>query len=112
MKLKEKSPTSNSLRKKTLIQKFLLSKQTNLYKLGSFGVKQFHGRSSLYGRITVRHKGGGEKRRHRITHSTYFKHHSIVVFVMYQPTVSTFLLNYGIYYKTSVLLLFKLNALA
>lgn len=65
--------------------KSLLSKTNKLSKQSIFGFKQSVGRSSLNGRITVRHKGSGCKKNFRIIDFSNLAKSSIVVSVIYDP---------------------------
>ncbi len=63
MKLQKKNPISNSLRHQYNLRKHLLTKKTNIIKSLIKNFKTYNGRSSNNGRITVRHKGGGLKKK-------------------------------------------------
>jgi large subunit ribosomal protein L2 len=62
MHLKKFNPVTNSLRHHINIRKSMLVKSSIFLKTLSKGLKRFYGRSSVTGRITVRHKGGGCKK--------------------------------------------------
>jgi len=93
MKILKASSRLNSLRSSIKIQKSLLVKITSFIKNNSLGFKQFVGRSSANGRITVRHKGGGVKRVFKFVNNHVFKHQSIVVSVAYNYHNGCFLSN-------------------
>ena len=93
MKIIKVSSRLNSLRSSINIQNSLLLKNSNFIKKSSFGVKQFKGRSSSNGRITVRHKGGGVKRVFKLVNNKTFHHQSIVVSVEYNYYRACFLAN-------------------
>jgi len=87
--LKINKPTSPGIRHKLKIKKSLLSKTSFFLKKNRSIIKQNSGRSSSFGKITVRHKGGGVKR--RLCKITKNEGVSIVVAVFYQPLRNTFL---------------------
>jgi ribosomal protein L2 len=63
MQIFKSKPFTNSVRQYINIKKNLLSKTNCLFKQTITGFKRFHGRSSITGRITVRHLGGGAKKK-------------------------------------------------
>jgi large subunit ribosomal protein L2 len=91
MKLIKQRPTSNSLRHKIKLQKNLLCKNNKLVKKLIFGTKKFSGRSSVTGRITTRHKGGGVKKNFRIISSNLKKYFAIIIGTTYDPFRNTFI---------------------
>lgn len=101
MQIFKSKPYINSVRQYINIKKNLLSKTNNLFKQSIKGFKRFCGRSSLTGRITVRHLGGGCKKKYReITFSNCPKK-SIVVSIMHDPFRNSFIsLNFDLEKKT------------
>ena len=61
MKLIKLKPITSGMRHQLNIKKNLLSKTNKILKNSILGVKKFAGRSSLNGKISVWHKGGGCK---------------------------------------------------
>ena len=97
MKLKQFKPTSNGIRHKVVIQKSLLSKRNNLVKKMAIKKKSFVGRSKLNGRITVWHKGAGNKKLYRIIDSSNQKYNSIIINTGYDPYRKSFIaLNFNL----------------
>jgi large subunit ribosomal protein L2 len=97
----KKKPTSNSLRHKITLKKNLLCKNNKLIKNLMFGTKKFSGRSSVTGRITVRHKGGGVKKQFRIINTTLNKYFGIILGIVYDPFRNTFIsLNFDFLTKS------------
>jgi large subunit ribosomal protein L2 len=97
MQIFKSKPYTNGVRQYINIKKNLLSKTNNLLKKNLFGLKRFKGRSSLTGRITVRHIGGGCKKKFR--EITFLDNNSlsIVTAVMYDPFRSAFIsLNFDL----------------
>lgn len=90
MQLIKLKPYTNGTRHHINIKKKLLSKANKLFKQSITGFKRFVGRSSINGRITVRHKGSGCKKNYRqINFSDKFIN-SIVLCVMYDPFRNAF----------------------
>ena len=85
MELIKSKPNSSGVRHKIFIKKSLLSKTNKLFKQSIVGFKRFVGRSSLTGRITVRHKGSGCKKKFRMIDFSSSHKNSIVISVMYDP---------------------------
>jgi len=105
MKLIKLKPTSNGRRHQLNIQKNLLSKKNKLVKTIVKGIHSFSGRSSVTGRITVRHKGGAVKHLFRLISFSNKTSNGIVVVIMYDPARNAFIsLNFDlekkIFYKT------------
>jgi len=97
MILIKKKPITNGLRHQVNIKKSLLSKTNKIFKNSIFGQKQFAGRSSMSGKITVWHKGKGCKSNFRKVQFTNTKSNSIVVCVMYDPKRNSFVsLNFDL----------------
>ena len=69
MKLKKLNPVTNGSRHTIKIQKNLLSKNNRIVKSILLKKNKSNGRSSINGRITVWHKGGGVKRLYRNVHA-------------------------------------------
>jgi large subunit ribosomal protein L2 len=101
MFVKKYKPYSNGIRHHVNIYKNLLSK-TNLQKKSSIkGFKMDVGRSSLTGRITVRHKGGGCKKKYRKIEFKTINSNSIVLYIMYDPFRNSFVsFNFDLEKKT------------
>ncbi len=101
MLLKKSAPTSNSLRHKISIQKALLTKNNKFIKTLVIGTKRNCGRSSITGRITVRHKGGGVKNLYRIIKRNNSAYYAIIVGIVFDPNRSIFIsLNFNILTKS------------
>jgi len=97
MRLKKLNPTSNGSRHAVLLKKNLLSKNNRVVKSLLKGFKNFSGRSSLTGRITVRHKGGGCKKLYRLIDKKNDKSISIVVSIFCDPNRNSFVsLNFDL----------------
>lgn len=96
MQLKNLKPITNGCRHQINIQKNLLSKKNDLIKLLQKGVLKKSGRSSIYGRITVRHKGGGCKQKVRNINFSNNELYSLVITTFYDPMRNSFItLNYN-----------------
>ena len=65
MKLIKLKPSTGGTRHQLNIKKNLLSKNSNIIKNFVFGTKKNAGKSSINGRTTVWHKGGGCKSKNR-----------------------------------------------
>jgi large subunit ribosomal protein L2 len=90
MKIIKLNPTTNGTRHQIKLQNFLLSKTNNLIKKSTTGFKRFNGRSSVTGRITVRHKGNGCKKKYRNITFSNQKYFSIVVTTVHDPFRNAF----------------------
>jgi large subunit ribosomal protein L2 len=95
MKLKKNVNYTNAVRHQINIEKNTLSKYNNILKNLLLQRISFAGRNST-GRITVRHKGAGCKKKVHLL--TYFKHfYAIVLNTMYNPRTNAFVtLNFDI----------------
>lgn len=83
------------------IKKNLLSKTNDLFKQSIKGFKRFCGRSSSTGRITVRHLGGGCKKKFREISFSNSPRRSVVVSIMHDPFRNSFVsLNFDLERKT------------
>jgi large subunit ribosomal protein L2 len=92
MQIKVLLPTNNSLRHQISLQKNLLSKEGNLVKSLCTGkLKKRNGRCLLTGKITIRHKGGGCKKKFKIINLTNTAYCSIILTTTYDPYRSAFL---------------------
>ena len=89
MFLKKYNPTTPGSRHKIGIQKNLLSKTNSLNKIFFKKIKKNQGRSSKTGHITVRHHGGGHKKKYRILFSN--KSVLIIISTFYDPYRNSFL---------------------
>ena len=97
MQIFKSKPYTNGVRQYINIKKNLLSKKNTLLKKNIFGFTKFNGRSSLTGRITVRHIGGGCKKRFRKIAFLNEDSLSIVLSIMYDPIRSAFIsLNFDL----------------
>ncbi len=83
-------PYTNGVRHRTNIKKSLLSKDSTLIKQSIVGFRRFRGRSSCTGRITVRHLGGGCKKKFRLIDFSNQQKASVVVSVTHDPFRSSF----------------------
>lgn len=93
MKLKKIISISNSNRHTLNIQKGLLSKSNRIVKSIVKANKKSNGRSSLNGRITVWHKGGGVKKLYRDVHFSKETENKnfLVIANCYDPSRSSFI---------------------
>jgi len=97
MKLVKLKPITNGTRHQLNIKKSLLSKTNKLLKNSISGLKKFAGRTSLNGRISVWHKGGGCKSNFRKINFSSLPFESIVVCIMYDPKRNSFIsLNFDL----------------
>jgi large subunit ribosomal protein L2 len=90
MKIKKSKPITNGQRHQINIQKKLLAKYGDLHKQSIFGLKRFFGRSSICGRITIRHKGSGCKKKVRFIDFSNQSKNSLVLFIMYDSFRTAF----------------------
>lgn len=96
MQLNILKPTTNGCRHQNNLKKNLLSKNNNLLKLLQQGVLKKSGRSSITGRITIRHKGGGCKQKLRNINFSNNELYSLVITTFYDPIRNSFItLNYN-----------------
>ena len=96
MKLIKVNPTSNGIRHKIKLQKNLLCKNNKLIKQLILGTKNWAGRNSSNGRITIRHRGAGCKNLFRIINFTNLPFFAIVLGISYDPNRNIFIsLNYN-----------------
>ena len=101
MQIFKSKPYTPGVRHYINIKKSLLSKTNNLFKQTIKGLKRFSGRSSITGRITVRHIGGGSKRKFRELLLSNEEKTSVVVAVMHDPVRNSFIsLNFDLEKKT------------
>lgn len=101
MQILKSKPYTAGVRHYINIKKNLLSKTNKLFKQTIKGLKKFAGRSSITGRITVRHIGGGSKRTFRQILLSNQPKTSIVVSVMHDPFRNSFVsLNFDLENKT------------
>lgn len=97
MKLIKLNPITNGTRHQLNIKKNLLSKTNKLLKTLTVGVKNFSGRSSLNGKISIWHKGSGCKANFRKINFTNSFFKSIVICIMYDPKRNSFIsLNFDL----------------
>ena len=101
MKLIKLKPTTGGTRHQLNIQKNLLAKENNIIKKFLVGTKNNAGKSSINGRTTVWHKGGGCKSKLRTLKFVDNESNSIVICTMYDPKRSSFIsLNFDLNTKT------------
>lgn len=91
MKLKQMNPTTNGLRHMIKIDKSLLSKNNQLVKQLIEKKTQKSGRSSVNGKITVWHKGGGKKRKLRNIEFNNISKNSLILTTAYDPLRTSFI---------------------
>lgn len=97
---KKMKKTSSGVRHQLNIKKYLLSKNSSLSKSLSVGKKVHSGRSSLFGNITVYHKGGGKKKLFRNLNTIKDIKLGLLLCVNYDPTRNSFTsLYYDFFYK-------------
>ena len=97
MKLIKLKPVTGGTRHQLNIQKSLLSKSNKILKKFAVGVKENAGKSSINGRTTVWHKGGGCKSKLREIKFLKESSNSIVVCTMYDPRRTSFIsLNFDL----------------
>ncbi len=87
--LKQLKPITNGTRHQLIIQKNFLFKSNKIIK--ALGYKKFVGRSSITGRITVRHKGGGVKRKYRVINFSNTEFIGINIGLLYDPNRNSFI---------------------
>jgi len=101
MKIQKLKPTSPGSRHQIKIKKNLLSKRNNFYKKEIKNIKNFSGRSSNTGRITVRHKGGGSKKTYKPLLNKNFNSIFIVIAIIYDSNRKSFLsIIFNPFFKT------------
>lgn len=91
MKFKKINPITPGTRHQIRIKKSLLIKNVKYFKHLIKKTHRFKGRSSITGRITVWQRGGGCKRKFRITNLSLKNQKSIVIGIGYDPNKTTFL---------------------
>lgn len=97
MELIKIKPYINSVRHQVKLAKFYLSKKNNICKNILKMFKRKNGRSSLFGSITVWHKGGGHKRLYRNINLRNRFFVSIFISSFYDPYRSSFVsLNFDL----------------
>lgn len=97
MQIYKMKPYTSGVRHHTNIKKSLLSRDNNFVKQSIVGFRRFKGRSSNTGRITVRHLGGGCKKKFRVLDFSDRKKSSLVLSIMYDPFRNSFIsLNFDI----------------
>lgn len=100
MEIFKTKPYTSGVRHHTNIKKNLLARNNGLFKQSIVGFRRFKGRSSNTGRITVRHLGGGCKKKFRVLDFSDLKRRSLVLSIMYDPFRSSFIsLNFDIITK-------------
>lgn len=101
MKLIKLKPTSNSRRHALKLKKNLLCKNNRLIKTLLVGSKQWAGRNSSSGRITIRHRGSGCKKLFRLLNLTNLSFFAITLGITYDPNRNIFIsLNYNLNTKS------------
>lgn len=97
MKLIKINPTSNGVRHVLKLQKNLLCKNNKLIKNLLLGSKNWAGRNSITGVITIRHRGTGCKKLFRAINFTNLSFFALVLGITYDPNRSVFIsLNYNL----------------
>lgn len=97
MKIIKLKPNTAGTRHTIKIDKSLLLKKNFLFKNIITYKHRFVGRSSITGRITVRHKGGGLKKKYRVLNNTNEKKTSVVIAIAYDPNRTSFIsLNFNL----------------
>jgi large subunit ribosomal protein L2 len=97
MKLLKLKPYTNSIRHRLKLQKNLLSKTNNIFKSFKQGFKRFSGHSSKNGRITVRHKSSGHKKKFSNIEFSNKPIISILINIMYDSFKKCFIsLNFDL----------------
>lgn len=100
MKLIKLNPVTPGTRHQLRLSKNLLSKTDKFLKDASFGKKVLAGKSSINGRTTVWHKGGGCKQKYRHIDFSNLPSRSVSVCVTYDPNRNSFVsLNFDIVKK-------------
>ena len=89
MLIQKSKSISNSNRHKVDIKKSLLSKKSKLIKILSAGKKNYSSRS-IYGNITIGHKGSGNKKLYRNVHFPLKNCFSLLLTVFYDSRRSSF----------------------
>jgi large subunit ribosomal protein L2 len=87
--LKQLKAITNGTRHQFIIQKNFLFKSNKIIK--AYGYKKFVGRSSLTGRITVRHKGGGRKHLYKLINFSNKDFIGIILGILYDPNRNSFI---------------------
>ena len=92
MKLKKLNPVTNGTRHIVKVQKNLLSKNNRIVRSIISKNNKSNGRSSINGRITVWHKGGGVKNLYRNTNLLENNNtkNSLVITSCYDPNRNSF----------------------
>jgi large subunit ribosomal protein L2 len=97
MQIYRMKPYTSGVRHHTNIKKNLLSRANNFIKQSITGFRRFKGRSSSTGQITVRHLGGGCKKKFRVLDFSDRKKCSLVLSIMHDPFRNAFIsLNFDI----------------
>lgn len=100
MKLIKLNSRTPGTRHQVNLAKNLLSKNNNICKNLSLKVQENSGRSSLFGHISIRRKGGGCKKKFRQIKFNNFDSQSIILMVSYDPYRNSFIsLNFDILSK-------------
>lgn len=94
-------PITNGLRHQVKLEKAALIKNTRVFKNLIKNYKEKNGRSSINGRITSWHKGGGTKKLYRILDFENKPKKAIVIGINYDPNRSAFVsTNFNLKTKT------------
>jgi len=89
MILKKLNPVTNGTRHQFNLRKNLLAKKNGIVKNLIKNLKLNHGRSSFTGHITVRHKGGGCKKKMHVLNSS-FNSHALTICQFYSSSHNSF----------------------
>lgn len=90
LKLKKKNCSTNGIRHKKQITNNWLTKTSNIVKLIKHSIKSESGRNNT-GRITVRHKGGGLKKKSYFPNQTINEYNAIVISIVKDSRKTGFL---------------------
>lgn len=91
MKLIKLNPKTPGTRHQLNLTKNLLSKNNNIFKNLIYKIKAYAGRSSQSGHITIRHRGGGCKKKFIKIKFNNFNAVSIVLMISYDPYRNSFI---------------------
>lgn len=91
MKLLKLNYQTSGTRHQLNLSKNLLAKNNNIVKILNFKLSERAGRSTITGHITVRHKGGGCKKKFRKVKFNNFDTKSFILMINYDPYRNSFL---------------------
>lgn len=100
MKLIKLNPKTPGTRHQLNLTKNLLAKNNSILKNLNYKIQTYGGRSTLTGHITVRHRGGGCKKKFRKIKFNNFDTIAVVLMIHYDPYRNSFIsLNFDIILK-------------